>query len=86
MKRILKKCQIWLCIILLIFGAVHKPKTVKADAGVLTGGGMMIGALNPAAIPVILIGLAACLLLGYTISNWDDIAASSSKRIKSNGA
>ncbi|QTG33317.1 hypothetical protein GKC13_09870 (plasmid) [Streptococcus thermophilus] len=75
MKRILKKCQIWLCIILLIFGAVHKPKIVKADAGVLTGGGMMIGALNPAAIPVILIGLAACLLLGYTISNWDDIAA-----------
>ena len=75
MKRILKKCQIRLCIILLIFGAVHNPKTVKADAGVLTGGGMMIGALNPAAIPVILIGLAACLLLGYTISNWDDIAA-----------
>ncbi|HEM3970234.1 TPA: hypothetical protein U1V34_002005 [Streptococcus suis] len=75
MKRILKKCQIWLCIILLIFGAVHKPKTVKADAGVLTGGGMVIGALNPAVLPVVLIGLAACLLLGYTISNWDDIAA-----------
>ncbi|HEM5266176.1 TPA: hypothetical protein U1339_002194 [Streptococcus suis] len=75
MKKILKKCQIWICIFLLIFGAVHRPKTVKADAGVLTGGGMVIATLNPAVIPVVLIGLAACLLLGYTISNWDDIAA-----------
>ncbi|CYV73981.1 hypothetical protein [Streptococcus suis] len=75
MKKILKKCQIWICIFLLIFGAVHRPKTVKADAGVLTGGGMVIGALNPAVIPVILIGLAAFLLLGYTISNWDEIEA-----------
>lgn len=75
MKRILKKCQLWLCVLLLVFGAVHRPKTVKADVGVLTGSGMILGTLNPAVIPVVLIGLSAFLLLGYTISNWDDIEA-----------
>lgn len=75
MKRRLKKCQICFCILLLVLGFFCRPKPVKADAGVLTGGGLLISTLNPAAIPIILIGLAACLLLGYTITNWDDIAA-----------
>ena len=32
MKRILKKCQIWLCIILLIFGGLGQTLTIRHDS------------------------------------------------------
>ncbi|WP_067091670.1 hypothetical protein [Streptococcus marmotae] len=70
-----KKIKILFCIILLIFNLAYRPKPVKADAGVASFGGMTLIALNPEIWPVVLVGLAAALLLGYTITNWDDISA-----------
>lgn len=74
MKKICSKVKIFLMILLVLFSFFSKPKVANADVGVL-GGGMYLASLNPAVLPFALIGLAACLLIGYTISNWDDITA-----------
>ncbi|HEM3610835.1 TPA: hypothetical protein U1C35_001957 [Streptococcus suis] len=74
MASILKKFKIWFCIVLLVLGLVVKPKEAKADA-VAIGGGMTLISLNPAVLPFAIIGITAFLLLGWTITNWDDIVA-----------
>ena len=74
MVRIAKKIKIWFCIVLLVIGLVVKPKETKADAFAI-GGGMTLVSLNPAVLPFAILGIAAFLLLGWTITNWDDIVA-----------
>lgn len=74
MASIAKKIKIWFCIILLVLGLVTKPREAKADAFAI-GGGMTLVSLNPAVLPFALLGITAFLLLGWTISNWDDIVA-----------
>lgn len=74
MASITKKIKIWFCIVLLVLGLVVKPKEAKADAFAI-GGGMTLVSLNPAVLPFAILGIAAFLLLGWTISNWDDIVA-----------
>lgn len=74
MASIAKKIKIWFCILLLVIGLVVKPKEAKADAFAI-GGGMTLVSLNPAVLPFALLGIAAFLLLGWTITNWDDIVA-----------
>lgn len=71
-----------MCIVLLLLGLVL-PKNNKVEAEALTmGTGMTLAALNPAFLPAALIGLAACLLIGYTVTNWDEIAAFGASVIK----
>lgn len=74
MASITKKIKIWFCIILLVLGLVTKPREAKADAFAI-GGGMTLVSLNPAVLPFAIIGITAFLLLGWTITNWDDIVA-----------
>ncbi|HFU3728259.1 TPA: hypothetical protein ACGOZH_001963 [Streptococcus suis] len=74
MASIAKKIKIWFCIVLLVLGLVVKPKEAKADAFAI-GGGMTLVSLNPAVLPFAIIGITAFLLLGWTITNWDDIVA-----------
>lgn len=74
MKKILSKFKIILMIFLVLFTFFHKPKPAKADA-LVAGGGMYLVSLNPAILPIAVLGLTACLLLGYTISNWDEVTA-----------
>lgn len=74
MASVAKKIKIWFCIVLLVLGLVVKPKEAKADA-VAIGGGMTLISLNPAVLPFAIIGITAFLLLGWTITNWDDIVA-----------
>lgn len=74
MASLAKKIKIWFCIVLLVLGLVTKPKEAKADAFAI-GGGMTLVSLNPAVLPFAIIGITAFLLLGWTISNWDDIVA-----------
>lgn len=74
MASITKKIKIWFCIVLLVLGLVVKPKEAKADAFAI-GGGMTLVSLNPAVLPFAIIGITAFLLLGWTITNWDDIVA-----------
>ena len=74
MASILKKFKIWFCIVLLVLGLVVKPKEAKADAFAI-GGGMTLVSLNPAVLPFAILGIAAFILLGWTITNWDDIVA-----------
>ena len=74
MKKILSKFKIILMIFLVLFTFFHKPKPAKADA-LVAGGGMYLVSLNPAILPMAVLGLIACLLVGFTISNWDDITA-----------
>lgn len=75
MKKFLKKIMTMLCVCLLLFSSVARPRPVKADAGIISGGGMVLGMLNPAVLPWILLGIVACIALGYTIENWDDVQA-----------
>lgn len=74
MASVAKKIKIWFCIVLLVLGLVVKPKEAKADAFAI-GGGMTLVSLNPAVLPFAIIGITAFLLLGWTITNWDDIVA-----------
>lgn len=74
MASIAKKIKIWFCILLLVLGLVTKPREAKADAFAI-GGGMTLVSLNPAVLPFAIIGITAFLLLGWTITNWDDIVA-----------
>lgn len=74
MKKIFSKLKIILMIFLVLFTFFHKPKPAKADA-LVAGGGMYLISLNPAVLPIAVIGLAACLLVGYTVSNWDEVTA-----------
>ncbi len=74
MASVAKKIKIWFCIVLLVLGLVTKPREAKADAFAI-GGGMTLVSLNPAVLPFAILGIAAFLLLGWTISNWDDIVA-----------
>lgn len=74
MKKIFAKLKIILMIFLVLFTFFHKPKPAKADA-LVAGGGMYLVSLNPAVLPIAVIGLAACLLVGYTVSNWDEVTA-----------
>lgn len=74
MKKIFVKLKIILMIFLVLFTFFHKPKPAKADA-LVAGGGMYLVSLNPAILPIAVLGLAACLLVGYTISNWDEVTA-----------
>ena len=74
MASIAKKIKIWFCILLLVLGLVTKPREAKADAFAI-GGGMTLVSLNPAVLPFAILGIAAFLLLGWTITNWDDIVA-----------
>lgn len=76
--KIIKKCRLLVCIVLLIFGSYYNPQKVKAEAFTLGGGALAFastGAAATAALPVLVIGVTAFILLGLTISNWDDIAA-----------
>ena len=74
MKKIFSKLKIILMIFLVLFTFFHKPKQTQADA-LVAGGGMYLVSLNPAVLPIAVIGLAACLLVGYTVSNWDEVTA-----------
>lgn len=74
MKKIFAKLKIILMIFLVLFTFFHKPKPAQADA-LVAGGGMYLVSLNPAVLPIAVIGLAACLLVGYTVSNWDEVTA-----------
>ncbi|HEM3625497.1 TPA: hypothetical protein U1C26_002051 [Streptococcus suis] len=74
MASVAKKIKIWFCILLLVLGLVTKPREAKAEAFAF-GGGMTLISLNPAILPFALLGIAAFLLLGWTITNWDDIVA-----------
>ena len=74
MKKIIKKIMTCFCIVTLLFTSVFKPKEVRADGGVLSGG-LMLGALNPAVLPWVVLGIVACVALGYTIDHWDDVMA-----------
>ena len=62
------------CLVTLLFTSAFKPKEVRADAGVLSGG-LLLGSLNPAVLPWVVLGIVACLALGYTIEHWDDVMA-----------
>ena len=64
------------CIVILIF-TTSRPRTVKAEALTLGGGlSYLAGAgASAASLPILIIGLAAVLLLGLVVTNWDDIAA-----------
>lgn len=64
------------CILILIF-TTSRPRTVKAEALTLGGGlSYLAGAgAGAASLPILVIGLAAVLLLGLVVTNWDDIAA-----------
>lgn len=76
MKKIIKKIAVCFCIVVLIF-TTSRPRTVKAEALTL-GGGLtyLAGAgASAASLPILIIGLAAVLLLGLVVTNWDDIAA-----------
>lgn len=72
--KILKKIRIWLMIVLVLFSFFYKPQRVRAEALTMTGG-MTLAALNPAVLPFAVVGLGALLLLGYTVSNWDEVCA-----------
>ena len=74
MKKFLKKVVTCFCIVMLLFTSAFKPKEVRADAGVLSGG-LLLGSLNPAVLPWVVLGIVACLALGYTIEHWDDVMA-----------
>lgn len=77
MKKIIKKIVVCFCIVILLFTSAFKPKEVKADAsaGLLSGGGMLLGTLNPAVLPWVVLGIVACVAVGYAIENWDDVTA-----------
>lgn len=72
MIKRLKKIKIIFLIILTLFTFLSRPQRARADAFAL-GGSMYLVTLNPAILPVVLVGLMACLLLGFTISNWDEL-------------
>lgn len=76
MKKIIKKIMTCFCIVILIF-TTSRPRTVKAEALTLGGGlSYLAGAgAGAASLPILVIGLAAVLLLGLVVTNWDDIAA-----------
>lgn len=74
MKKIFSKLKIILMIFLVLFTFFHKPKQTQADA-LVAGGGMYLISLNPAILPIAVLGLTACLLVGYTVANWDDVTA-----------
>ena len=74
MKKFLKKVVTCFCLVTLLFTSAFKPKEVRADAGVLSGG-LLLGSLNPAVLPWVVLGIVACLALGYTIEHWDDVMA-----------
>ncbi|MCG9864954.1 hypothetical protein [Streptococcus suis] len=78
MKRMLKKCQLLFCVLLLVFSSYYNTQKVKADVMTLGGGAIALagtGAAAASALPILVIGLAAVLILGLTVTNWDDIAA-----------
>ncbi|KXW40335.1 hypothetical protein NTPn39_08270 [Streptococcus pneumoniae] len=77
MKKIIKKIVVCFCIVILLFTSAFKPKEVKADAGagLLSGGGMLLGTLNPAVLPWVVLGIVACVAVGYAIENWDEVTA-----------
>lgn len=74
MKKIIKKIAVCFCIVTLLFTSAFKPKVVKADAGALSGG-LLLGGLNPAVLPWVVLGIVACVAVGYAIENWDDVTA-----------
>lgn len=74
MKKIFKKIAVCFCIVTLLFTSAFKPREVKADAGALSGG-LLLGGLNPAVLPWVILGIVACVAVGYTIENWDDVTA-----------
>ncbi|MGT2757722.1 hypothetical protein, partial [Streptococcus ovuberis] len=74
MGKFIRKLKVVICIMLLLFVSLRS-KPVKAEAFTMSALPMTLSALNPAIIPVALIGLAAVLLLGFTVSNWDEIVA-----------
>ena len=76
MKKFLKKVVTCLCVlILLITGS--RPRTVKAEAMTIGGGLTYLAGAGAASasLPIFIIGLAAILILGLVVTNWDDIAA-----------
>lgn len=76
MKKFLKKVVTCLCVlILLITGS--RPRTVKAEAMTIGGGLTYLAGAGAAtaSLPILIIGLAAILILGLVVTNWDDIAA-----------
>lgn len=76
MKKIIKKIMTCFCIVILIF-TTSRSRVVKAEAMTI-GGGLtyLAGAgASAASLPILIIGLAAVLLLGFVVTNWDDIAA-----------
>lgn len=76
MKKFLKKVVTCLCVlILLITGS--RPRTVKAEAMTIGGGLTYLAGAGAASasLPILIIGLAAVLILGLVVTNWDDIAA-----------
>ena len=74
MKKIIKKIAVCFCIVTLLFTSAFKPKVVKADAGALSGG-LLLGGLNPAVLPWVVLGIVACVVLGYTIEHFDEVKA-----------
>lgn len=74
MKKIIKKIVVCFCIVILLFTSAFKPKEVKADAGALSGG-LLLGGLNPAVLPWVVLGIVACVVLGYTIEHFDEVKA-----------
>lgn len=85
MIKVLKKLKIIFLIILTLFAFFHRPKEAKADV-LAAGGGMYLMAVNPALLPVVIVGLTACILLGFTISNWDELQAFGASVVKELGA
>lgn len=75
MKKFLKKVVTCLCVVILLITG-SRPRTVKAEAMTI-GGGLtyLAGAGAATASLPIIIGLAAILILGLVVTNWDDIAA-----------
>ena len=76
MKKIIKKIMTCFCIVILIF-TTSRSRVVKAEVMTI-GGGLtyLAGAgASAASLPILIIGLAAVLLLGLVVTNWDDIAA-----------
>lgn len=76
MKKFLKKVVTCLCVLILLI-AGSRPRTVKAEAMTIGGGLTYLAGAGAASasLPILIIGLAAVLLLGLVVTNWDDIAA-----------
>ena len=76
MKKFLKKVVTCLCVVILLITG-SRPRTVKAEAMTIGGGLTYLAGAGAAtaSLPIIIIGLAAILILGLVVTNWDDIAA-----------